>query len=365
MQHDSVFGVETDWRTRVRNLVGQDGERVQLSYPDPNNLSKRLMYPDGGLWGQWPSYRDSIASELVNVIMEVVETHGYRKDRLFINSHAPEGIFAKEGEHGDHVVTGDAVVQAINRLRSDCGFEFVVAHYYRISGPFEPNCGYRLVAEDISQYRDYKMNLGKACWEICAIFDNDPNGSREEMWHWANLPNNPGDWEYSIIVDYESTLPRIENILPNPSAGSIQPNCSIGASATIIDDESGIKWAMLAYAFFNDSGFWVANVEMTNVEGEIWNATLPAFAPGTNLTIIITTEDNAGNIVSSRDLGYACQYYVVQELAIFAILSSLILTFLVAVAARALFPWLKRKRSLSIRRLLKKIRLFISGAHVS
>jgi hypothetical protein len=338
VQHDSVFGAETDWRTRVSNMVDPEVERIQLSYTDPSNLSRQLMYPDSGLWGQWPSYRDSIADELANVIMEVVEAHGYRKDRLFINSHAPEGIFAKGGEHGDHVVTGNAVVQAINRLRSDCGFEYVVAHYYRISGPLEPNCEYRLVAEDVSQYHDYKMNLGKACWEMCAIVDNDPNGSKEEMWHWANLPNNPGDWEYSVIVDYESTLPQIENILPDPSEGSIEPYCDVGVSATIIDDESGTKRATLVYAFFNESVLWVASVEMTNVEGQIWNATMPAFVPGTNVTVIITAEDNAGNTVSSQELGYTCQYYVVQELAILVILPFLFLTSLVAVAARELFP---------------------------
>jgi hypothetical protein len=89
-----------------------------------------------------------------------------------------------------------------------------------------------------------------------------------------------------------------------------------------------VKRASLNYTIGN--GTWIT-VNMTNVGGNVWNATIPAFPYGTNVTYVIKAEDNAGNIVTSEDLGYVCKYQVIPEYPTILILPLLIITALLTV----------------------------------
>ena len=77
-------------------------------------------------------------------------------------------------------------------------------------------------------------------------------------------------------------------------------------------------------------------VNMTNLEGNIWNATIPAFPYGTYVNYTIIAEDNVGNTITTEEvLGYQYQYQVVPEFPSFIILSLfMIATLLTLIVSR-------------------------------
>jgi len=185
--HDSSFGVEYDWRTRAHNIVGATMEGRQLSYLDPNDPSKRLLYPDGALMKAESAFTNSIAANLAYEINQFVITNGYRKNLLHINSHAPVEVCTNYEdqdhlEHPDHKVTGNAVRQAIDILHNSYGFGQIDTTWYTIYYPIQPKQGYIRMDENILQYKTLKSNLCKTCWETDWINSTNWNIS------WVDYP---------------------------------------------------------------------------------------------------------------------------------------------------------------------------------
>ncbi len=52
---------------------------------------------------------------------------------------------------------------------------------------------------------------------------------------------------------------------------------------------------------------------MKKLELNVWNATIPAFPYGTNVTYVIIAEDIVNNTITTEDLGYEYKYSVVPE----------------------------------------------------
>jgi hypothetical protein len=50
---------------------------------------------------------------------------------------------------------------------------------------------------------------------------------------------------------------------------------------------------------------------MTNLEDDIWNATIPSLPVGTNVTYLIIAQDNIGDSINSKNQGYTFEYPVV------------------------------------------------------
>jgi len=88
---------------------------------------------------------------------------------------------------------------------------------------------------------------------------------------------------------------------------------------------SGVKRVSLAY---NNGSFWTP-VNITSISGNTWVANIPTFPQGMNVTYTITVEDNAGNIITSENLGYELGYQVIPEftlpimLALFVVVTCL------------------------------------------
>jgi len=80
---------------------------------------------------------------------------------------------------------------------------------------------------------------------------------------------------------------------------------------------------------------------MTNLEGNVWSATIPKFPYCTNVTYAIIAEDNANNTITTGEMGNEYQYHVIPELPSFIILSLFMLFTLIAVA---LAKKIRRKR---------------------
>jgi len=107
----------------------------------------------------------------------------------------------------------------------------------------------------------------------------------------------------------DTMAPNMTAISQNPAKDSVTSNDVVAINATVIDLASGVKRVSLAY---NDGSGWTP-VNMTSIGGNTWTATIPAFPQGTNVTYVITVEDNAGNVITSKNLGYELDYPVVPE----------------------------------------------------
>jgi len=142
------------------------------------------------------------------------------------------------------------------------------------------------------------------------------------------------EWNYtealskivSIYYELDTTPPSISEITQTPPRNSVFPEDEVKVNVTVIDDLSGVKCVILNYT--NNNRTWNI-VEMTNLEGNIWNGTIPAFPYNTNITYTITAEDNFNNKITTKETGQIYYYSVVPEFSPSMILLILTLTSLI------------------------------------
>jgi len=138
---------------------------------------------------------------------------------------------------------------------------------------------------------------------------------------------------YFTVAD--TTPPNITDVSQTPLANNVQPVDVVEIQATVTDDLSGVKKVTLNYT--NGNGTWII-VAMTNIEGNIWNATIPAFPYCTNVTYIIMAEDNANNTITTEELGQSYEYHVIPEFP-----SATIMTLLMTIASMLAVVLAKKK----------------------
>ena len=136
---------------------------------------------------------------------------------------------------------------------------------------------------------------------------------------------NIGKDQTVIIVD--TTPPNITCVSQTPLEDNMLPEDEAKVNATVTDNLSGIKQVILNYT--NGNGTWIT-VNMTNLEGNIWNGTIPAFPYCTNVTYAIMAEDNAGNTITTEEMEYEYQYHVIPEFPSFLILPLFMIATLLA-----------------------------------
>jgi len=114
----------------------------------------------------------------------------------------------------------------------------------------------------------------------------------------------------SMILLNDITPPVIENVSQQPTENNVYPDDKVMVYANVTDDMKGIKKVILNYTTSNGTWF---TVEMTNLEGNVYNATIPQFPYGTNVTYIVIAEDNDNNTITTEQMGYEFQYGVIPE----------------------------------------------------
>jgi hypothetical protein len=114
-----------------------------------------------------------------------------------------------------------------------------------------------------------------------------------------------------VLFTVDTTPPNVTAVWQTPDISSVSPEDIVKVNATVTDDVSGVKKVTLIYAYTNASGTWNSIVEMTNFEGNIWNATIPAFPYGTSLTYTFMAEDSVGHTATTALVG--SQYHVIPE----------------------------------------------------
>jgi hypothetical protein len=100
----------------------------------------------------------------------------------------------------------------------------------------------------------------------------------------------------------------------------------------VTDTTTGVDQVTLNYTIDNQT--WTTT-EMANLEGNIWNGTLPGFPHATNVTYTIIAKDVAGNTVTTEELyGQPDQYQVLPEFASWILLPLLLATAITGVTLR-------------------------------
>jgi plastocyanin len=112
----------------------------------------------------------------------------------------------------------------------------------------------------------------------------------------------------TVYFVIDTAPPNITNVTQNPSVNDVKPSDTVRINVTVTDALSRVRQVILNYT--NGNGTWTAEV-MTNVEGNVWNANIPAFPDNTYVNYTIAAEDNASNsITTEKVLGYQYQYHV-------------------------------------------------------
>jgi parallel beta-helix repeat protein len=143
----------------------------------------------------------------------------------------------------------------------------------------------------------------------------------------------------TVFFTVDTTPPNITQVVQTPPESSVLLSETVAVNATVIDNVSGLKSVNLTYTYTNDSGTLTSLVSMTNIQGNFWNATIPAFPYGTNVTYTILAEDNAGNMITTQEKGLNHQYTVTPEYPVLFVLPPLVMGSLLTAA------WAKRKKT--------------------
>jgi hypothetical protein len=131
----------------------------------------------------------------------------------------------------------------------------------------------------------------------------------------------------------DTTPPLIENVHQQPTNENVHPQDDVMVYANVTDDLSGVKQVTLNYTYTNTTGTWHGTVIMDNLEGNLYNGTIPRLPYCTNVTYIIIAEDNFNNTIISQEIGY--RYHVIPEFASLIILPLLVIaTLLTAIAVK-------------------------------
>jgi hypothetical protein len=218
----------------------------------------------------------------------------------------------------------------VHLLRHEIGHWVSLIHHTSVSGSDHPKviCSMRSLTNEfcafckdararmsfISYYNATLGLLSKDQSEAAAI-EKELNTSLQSFYDWDYV--KAVDTISSIYFSLDNTPPNIIGVLQTPGADSVLPSDEVYVSATVTDDLSGVKNVILKYT--NYEGAWIA-IDMTNIEGNIWNATIPAFPYGTNVTYTIMAEDNFNNAITSQEIGFEYSYRVIPEFSFFVLL---------------------------------------------
>jgi hypothetical protein len=132
-----------------------------------------------------------------------------------------------------------------------------------------------------------------------------------------------------VLFTVDTAPPNITAAWQMPGINDVSPEDIVKVNVTVRDDISGVEKVTLIYAYTNVSGTWNGVAEMTNIEGSIWNATIPVFPYGTHVIYTIMAEDNAGHTATTL---VENQYQVIPEFSPLLGLCLFVMTSLLAIA---------------------------------
>ena len=125
----------------------------------------------------------------------------------------------------------------------------------------------------------------------------------------------------AVLAD--TNPPNITDVYQSPPADHVNSTDTVKVFANVTDDLSGVRQVVLNYTIDGSAPY---SVVMSNLQGNKYNATIPAFAHGTHVTYVVVAEDFANNSITTQNIGYDYDYDVIPELPA----SLLLLVFMIA-----------------------------------
>jgi parallel beta-helix repeat protein len=154
-----------------------------------------------------------------------------------------------------------------------------------------------------------------------------PNEGQHNITVYANDSASNMGSSSTVYFSVDTIPPNITDVSRSPD--EVLPTDAVHINATVTDAVSGVKQVFLNYTNGNET--WII-VEMSNVAGDVWNGTIPAFPYCTNVTYIIMAEDNAGNTITTEEMELEYQYHVIPEFRSILILLLFMTTMMLVVA---------------------------------
>jgi hypothetical protein len=169
------------------------------------------------------------------------------------------------------------------------------------------------------------------------------NGPNQNITGGDGIGDNPYQVYGAANIDhYPFMMVSICNVSQTPPKDDVLSTDAVKVNASVTH-VNPLEQVILNCTFSNSSAMWTSSINMTNLEDDIWNGTIPSLPVGTNVTYTIIAQDNAENSISSKDQGYTFDYpVVIPEYPSFIILPLFMTATLLAAMAY------RRKRSESL-----------------
>jgi parallel beta-helix repeat protein len=161
---------------------------------------------------------------------------------------------------------------------------------------------------------------------------------------YQNITGGDGIGDTPKVLDgndvdhYPFMMLDICNVSQTPPEDNVLSSDVVTVNATVTH-YFPLEWVILNCTYSNGSATWTDSINMSNVEGDIWNGIIPSLPVSTNVTYVIIVQDDSGSSINSTSQGYTFGYPVV--IPEFPTIAPLPILFVATLSAALL---LKRKR---------------------
>jgi hypothetical protein len=152
-----------------------------------------------------------------------------------------------------------------------------------------------------------------------------PDGSHHITVYANDTQGNMGVSE-TVHFSTDTTPPNITDMFQSPTGDQILPTDEVNINVTVVDEVSGVKQVTLNYTSGNETWF---QVSMTDLQENVWNATIPPFPYLTSVSYVISAQDKMNNTVTTQTT--PVHYQVVPEFPSSLTLHLLLLTTILTV----------------------------------
>ena len=154
---------------------------------------------------------------------------------------------------------------------------------------------------------------------------------------WIRVVTNSSEFAVALGAKFNAVLvdtdpPNITDVYQSPPADHVNSTDTVKVFANVTDDLSGVRQVVLNYTIDGSAPY---SVVMSNLQGNKYNATIPAFAHGTHVTYVVVAEDFANNSITTQNMGYDYDYDVIPELPASLLLPLFIVATLLSVIVYA------------------------------
>jgi len=274
------------------------------------------LYDPSGISEAQAVFLDAQQNDMMNVALEGSGANGTYSETMHFNPTTVDGIYSVKiyavdgvGNDGHTSILGTIVLDNLSPFMSILTPE---------NKPYSMNSTVlNFVVNEVCYWIGYCLD-GQANVTIAGntTLPSLVDGSHSIIIYARDNAGNTGV-SSRVTFTIDTNPPNIANVSQIPLKENVQPSDIVKVNATVTDVISGVKQVFLNYTVNNGAHF---TVNMTQLEGNIYTATIAQSPYGTNVTYGIVAEDNANNTITTQGMGFNFGYSVVPEVTPFMIL---------------------------------------------